>query len=187
MTTRKQIIKQLAACLDSERFTHSLNVEKIAIKLARKHHVSLKDASWAGLLHDYARQFSSEQLLLQARKHGLEIDKIRKFEPKLFHAELSAILAKKYFGIKSKAILSAIRKHTTGSEKMSKLDKIVYLADHIEEYREFSGVGRLRSLAFKNLDQAISCSLDLMLKYLLEQGLPIYLDTIKTRNNFLLK
>jgi len=118
---------------------------------------------------------------------GIKIDPIQKQEPKLLHAELSAHLASLEFGVRSSEILSAIKKHTTGSPNMTKLEKIIYLADHIEEGRDFAGVNTMRRLAFNNLDKAILESASNMLKYLLEAGLPIYSGTIETRNYYLLK
>lgn len=187
MPKRAVIIKRLKESLDTERFEHSLRAEKIAVALARKYGVSIKKASQAALLHDYARKFERKELLKQARRFKLKLDPVSVFEPKLFHAELSALLAKRDFGINSKEILGAIKKHTLGAPRMSKLDKIIYLADHIEEGRNFSGVKSIRSLAVRDLDKAIAESTSNKLKYLLKKGLPIHPGTIKTRNYYLKK
>lgn len=187
VTKRIKIIKKLKETLDPERFEHSLRVEKIALALGRRWKVSKKKIIPAALLHDCARRFDRKELLREAVKLSLKIDPVRRFEPKLFHAEISACLAKKEFGINSAEILRAIRLHTVGAAGMSKLEKIIYLADHIEEGRNFQGVKKMRALAFKNLDQAILASTTNMLKYLLEKRLPIYPGTIQTRNYFLFK
>ncbi len=187
MKKREQIIEQLKKSLDHERFRHSLGVEKTALALAGKYKVQKSKASIAALLHDYARKYNSKQLLAQAKKHGLEIDPVRKFEPKLFHAELSAIFAKQEFKVRDKSVLSAIEKHTTGSANMTALEKIIFLSDHIEEGRSFFGVSRLRDLALKSLDQAVLESSRIMLEFLLKNKAPVYYKTIETRNYYLLK
>ena len=187
MVKRAEIVEKLKASLSPDRFDHSLRVEKIACLLARKNGVSTQKAGLAGLLHDYARKFSGSDLLRQARRLKCAIDPISKFEPKLFHAELSALLAEKEFGVKSRAVLAAIRKHTLGSPAMTTLEKIVYLADHIEEGRDFRGVKKIRRLAFKDLDRAILESATAKLKYLIENRLPIHPGTILARNYYLLK
>ena len=187
MPKRIKIIKKLKETLDPERFEHSLRVEKTALALGKKWGVSKNKIIPAALLHDCARRFNRGELLREARKLGLEIDPVRKFEPKLFHAEIGAYLAKRDFGIKSAEILRAIRLHTVGAAGMSKLEKIIYLADHIEEGRNFRGAKKMRGLAFKNLDLAILESTTNMIRYLLEKGLPIYLGTIQTRNYFLFR
>ena len=46
-------------------------------------------------------------------------------------------------------ILNAIRYHTTGRAEMSKLEKIIYIADMIEPNRKFDGVEALREIAQK--------------------------------------
>ena len=187
VSRRKEILKKLRETLDRERFEHSLRVEKTAIALARKYGVSTQKASLAALLHDYSRKYSRKRLLTQAKKLKLKIDPVSRFEPKLLHAELSALLAKRDFGITSEPILRAIRKHTIGTPKMTKLEKIIYLSDHVEEGRNFPGVKKTRSLAMKDLDRAIMESTSQMLKYLLEKNLPLHPGTIRTRNYYLLK
>ena len=184
---KSEIINKLREILDRPRFQHSLGVEKTALLLARRYGVSEKQASLAALLHDYARQFDRAGLLRQARKYRLKIDPVSLFEPKLLHAELSARLAQRDFKIKSRQILEAIRKHTIGSPKMTRLEKIIYLADHIEEGRTFGGVNKVRRLAYRDMDQAIVESTSDLLSFLLKKGLPIHPGTISTRNYYLLK
>ena len=187
MPERSEIVNQLKAALDAERFEHSLRVEKTALALGKKWGVSREKIIPAALLHDCARRYDRRRLLKEAGKIGLEIDPIRRFEPKLFHAEISAYLAEKEFGIRSKAVLQAIRRHTVGAAGMSKLDKVIYLADHIEEGRDFAGVKKIRALAFKDLDRAVLLSTGNMIRYLVDFGLPIYPGTVETRNYFALK
>ena len=52
-------------------------------------------------------------------------------------------------------ILSAIRCHTTGKLNMTKLDKIIYLADMTSAERDWPGVEDLRKLEMQDLDRAI--------------------------------
>jgi len=184
---RAEIIEKLKVSLSPDRFKHCLRVEEIARLLAQKNGVSEIKAELAGLLHDYARKFSGPELIRQASRFKLKIDPISQFEPKLLHAELSALLAKRDFGVKSREVLSAIKKHTLGSPAMTTLEKIIYLADHIEEGRAFSGVEKIRRLAFKDLDQAILESTSSKLNYLLSKRLPIHPGTIRTRNYYLLR
>lgn len=183
---RAEIIARLKATLDRERLDHSLRVEQIALRLAKKWGVDARQVSLAALLHDCARRYSRHELLVIAGKIGLRIDPIREFEPKLFHAEISASLARQEFGIRDQTVLQAIRRHTVGAKKMSHLDKIIYLSDHLEEGREYSWVARLRQLAFRDLDKAVVASTTQMIRYLLENGLPIYPRTVETRNSYLM-
>ena len=187
MLDREEIIKKLEATLDRERLEHSLRAEKIALKLAKKYRVNAKSASVAALLHDSARRYDRPELLRQARRLKLELDPIRKLEPKLFHGEIGAFIARHEFGVKSAEILRAIRHHTTGAPGMSRLEKVIYLADHIEEGRDFAGVEKLRRLAFRDMDRAILESTSAMIVFLLERGLPVYQPSVETRNYYLVK
>jgi predicted HD superfamily hydrolase involved in NAD metabolism len=187
MLDRNEIVKKLEGSLDRERFEHSLRAEQIALKLAKKYHVNEKNASVAALLHDSARRYDRPELLRQARRLKLEIDPIRQLEPKLFHGEIGAFIAKHEFGVRSAEILRAIRNHTTGAPEMSKLEQVIYLADHIEEGRDFAGVAKLRRLAFQDMDRAILGSTSAMIGFLLEQGLPVYQPSVATRNYYLVK
>ena len=187
MLDKSEILKLLKEDLGRARFDHSLRVEKTAVALARKFGVSIKKASIAALLHDCARKYDRAGLLRAARRLKLKIDPVSRLEPKLLHAELSARFARKDFKINSPEILSAIRKHTIGSERMSKLEKIIFLADHVEEGRRYKGVQKIRRLAFRDLDRAIIESTSRMLQYLESKKLPVHPGTIRTRNYYLMK
>jgi len=124
-------------------------------------------------------------MLKAARAAGFKIDLIEKLEPKLLHARLSAEIAKRRFKIKDRQILSAIAKHTVGAEDMNNLDKVIYLADHIEAERNYRGLRRVRRLAYQNLNSAVAASTSSMIGELIKRGLPIFEGTVKTRNRFL--
>jgi len=185
LANRAELIVALKKSLDHERFAHSLRVEKTALALGKKYGVSPSAISLAALLHDCARRYDRAGLLKMARRYRFHIDPIKKSEPKLFHGELGALIAKEEFGVKSPAVLRAISSHTTGAPSMSKLEKIIFLADHLEEKRHFPGIERLRKLAARDLDQAVEASSAATLKYLLEKKLPIHPDTLITRNSYL--
>jgi predicted HD superfamily hydrolase involved in NAD metabolism len=74
----------------------------------------------------------------------------------LMHAPAGAALARQKYGVEDHAVLSAIRWHTTGHEGMTKLEKIVNLADFIEPNRpDYPGLAELRAEAFRDLDSAV--------------------------------
>ena len=65
--------------------------------------------------------------------------------------------------------------------------QILYLADFIEETRDFDGVEPARQLAFENLDRAMIYCLEFSLRDLLERHLPIHPDTVDALNELYLK
>ena len=159
--------EKLKKNLAPARFQHSLRSVEIAVKLAKKHHVSVEKAALGALLHDCAKKKSGD-------------------DP-LGHAAASAKLASSLFGVKDKAILSAIAKHTTGSPKMTPLEKIIYLADHLEVGRKYKCLKKIRQIAMKSLDQAIIMVSSDIIAFLLKQNLTIHPATIETRNYYLSK
>ncbi len=135
----------------------------MAVRLAGKWGGSVKLASQAALLHDSARRSHLDGLT---------------------HASSGAELARRRFGIKRLSVWRAIRRHTLGAPRMSLLDKIIYLADHLETGRDYRGVKDLRLLAFKDLNEAVLATAESVLRYLREHDRPIDPRTLKTRNYY---
>lgn len=65
----------------------------------------------------------------------------RKSEPKMLHGKTAAAIARAEYHM-PEDICDAIACHTTGKNHMTLLDKILYLADYIEETRDFPGRGQ---------------------------------------------
>ena len=159
----EDIKNKLRGLLSETRFKHSLNVAKTAVSLAKLHSANAGKAEIAGLLHDCAKHLKG---------HGP-------------HGIASAYIAKKKFGIRDKDILNAIANHTCGRTKMSKLEKIIYISDHIEPGRKHKKVSAMRSAAKKDLNKAIALIASGMIRYLLEKDVPIFEQTLTTRNYYL--
>ena len=85
-------------------------------------------------------------------------------------------------GIEDEEVLNAIRWHTTGRENMSKLEKIIYIADMIEPSRSFDGVEEIREATLKALDNGVLLGLTHTMKFLLAKDSPIDINTVKARN-----
>lgn len=61
---------------------------------------------------------------------------------------------------------------------MTKLDKIIYMADMCSAERDYKEVGELRVLLQQNLDTAITRALELSLQWLTEEKRDIDTDSI---------
>ena len=90
------------------------------------------------------------------------------------------------YGVADQEILDGIMYHTTGIDGMSKLAKVVYLADMIEPGRDFPGVEELRKLARRDLDRAMLLAYRNTMRYLLEGGLLIHPHCISGYNELIL-
>lgn len=182
MPSLSKIKSELKKTLGQDRYGHSLRVMHMAQVLAKRYRVAVNRAALAGLLHDCSRGMEPRRFISSAKKFGIKVSQLEKKYPKLLHAPLSAKIAQRKFKVKDKGILRAIARHTLGAQKMSLLDKIIYLADHIEDRREYAGVAKIRKLAFRDMDKAIVASTSAMIKFLMDEKLAISAQTVLTRN-----
>ena len=169
--------------LSAKRFDHSKGVAECAEKLADRYKVDRNSAFIAGLLHDCAKELPLEEMTKITE--GLDLDGEVKESKNLLHGPAGAVLAKKHFDI-SDEIFDACFYHTSGKEDMPLLTKIIFIADMIEQGRDFPGVEEIRNLAFEDIDRAIVLSIDSTLAHLTKKGAKIYPLTVKARN-FLIK
>ena len=65
---------------------------------------------------------------------------------------------------------------------MSRLEKILYLADYMEPNRQFDGVETLRSLSETDLDAALLCGFEMSIELLKAEGKPLDTNTIAARD-----
>lgn len=129
------------------RYLHSLGVSDTAASLAHMYGVDEEKAAVAGLLHDWEKDKSTQEILKNPLVTTLGFENLQQVAP-VVHGPLAALTLKERFPELTDDILHAIASHTTGDISMSDLDKIVYIADMIEPNRKPSkGVKVLRDLA----------------------------------------
>lgn len=172
--------------LIENRYIHVLGVVETAIKLAKINGVDEKKAEIAALAHDIAKNMTIYELKEIIDKNNIELSYDEEENQEIWHSIVGPIVAKEVFKIEDEEILSAMRWHTTGKENMSKLDKVIYMADMIEPNRNFKGVDVLRRETFKDLDNGVLQGLNHTIKYLLNKDVPININSIKARNYLLL-
>ena len=149
---------------------------ELSAKKAVQMRLSERKAITASLFHDCAKYLSSNDKLLK----GFSIDQAFGEVPSsVWHQFAGAYLAEKRFGVKDEEILNAIRYHTSGRENMSELEKLIFLADMLEESRDFDGVDALRGLFWKDkgvgaLDECLEKALEHSLNYLNKKGGEVY-------------
>lgn len=187
MLPYEEIKEKLRLMLTPHRFTHSLGVEKIAVQLAEKYGADVEKVRIAALVHDCAKNIPEDEIIDAAQRYGLELDEISTAEKALIHGPLGAKIAQEYFDIDDSEILHAIALHTTGGKVMNKIDKIIYLADFIEEGREYDGVEYLRELAFKDLNTALLKSFENTIWYVISLNSLLHPNTIYARNSLIME
>jgi nicotinate-nucleotide adenylyltransferase len=86
------------------------------------------------------------------------------------HAVTGAEVAFREFGV-SPEVRGAIRWHTTGKPGMSTLEKVIYLADKLEETRDFPDVTEMRTIALTDLDSGLLIAMRDILESVKRRGL----------------
>lgn len=184
--SQKKVEKYLKEHLKPERYRHVMGVKKAAKALGEKYGYDKSSCVMAALYHDIMKEEDQKTLEAFILRHG-ETPGESSHSWKTMHAQAGAIFAKEIAGVMDENILNAIRYHTTGRRHMGLLEKIIYMADYIEEGRSFEGVDRVRRLANKDLDLAMLKALDLSLVHLIKRGSYIMPHSLETRNDFLEK
>ena len=163
--TYQQAEDMVRQTLSPKRFQHTMNVKKLAVRMAQHYGVDTEKAALAAVLHDSAKELPRTELL-QIMQDNAIIKKGTQNRPEpVWHGICAAILAKTQWNVQDEEILSAIACHTTGKENMSKLDKILFLADMTSAERDYPGVEELRSLEMQNLDKAMIQALKMTISF----------------------
>ena len=156
--------------MGDKRFEHTLNVKKMAVKMAKHYGVDPDQAALAALLHDTAKEMPAAQQLELLRSHPDLAEDAENRPAPVWHGICAAILARTEWGITDEAVLSAIGCHTTGKPGMGLLDKILYLADMTSAERDWPGVEELRALEMEDLDRALCRALKQSIDFVEEKG-----------------
>lgn len=185
MNTVKQLKELLKNRLQGKRYEHSVQVMETAVALTDIYGGDRDAAAVAGLLHDYAKSMSPEELRQAAQELELELDPVVCRHMMLAHGPIGAALVERDLSITDPDILNAIRYHTYGREGMSTLEKIIYLADFIEPGRKFKGADDLRRVARENLDKAVLVALESSIAYLIGSDRLMHPNTLYARNELI--
>lgn len=184
----KEIEVNVKDILSEYRFTHSVGVAKKAVELAKIYGVDEEIAKKIGIAHDVAKEMTDEEMLKYAISNNIEIDEIESAKPSLLHGKIGADIALKKYGF-TKDMANAIKWHTTGKENMSMLEKIIYVADKIEENRKGTrfDIEKSRELSKQNIDEASLFLMNESINYNIKKDAIIHPKTIEARNDLLLK
>ena len=170
---QKQAKDLVRSRLSDKRYEHTLNVRKMAVKLAKRHDADEDRAALAVLLHDAAKEISKDEMRAIMKAHPEYAEGGEERPTPVWHGICAAILARTEWGVEDEAVLSAIACHTAGKPGMSKLDKILYLADMSSAERDWPGVNKLRKLERKDLDAAMLMALKQTNDFVLSQDKPL--------------
>ena len=143
----KQAKELVRGRLSDKRYEHTLNVKKMAVKLAKIYGEDEERAALAALLHDSAKEISKDEMREILRAYPQYAEGGEERPAPVWHGVCAAILARTQWGVTDEAVRSA--------------------------ERDWPGVEKLRKLEKKNLDAAMLAALKQTNDFVLSQGKPL--------------
>ena len=180
----KQLIyNKVQEMLPEKRFIHSIDVASCAVKLSKIYNYDEEKCYIAGITHDCAKYLTKDEVEYYVNKYNIKLDELEVDNLALSHSLIGSYIAKYELDIEDEDIINAIKYHTTGKEEMTLLEKIIYMADLIEEGRNYPGVELLRELTYSGkLDEALLLSFNNTIKLVLDRNQLVHPRTIEARN-----
>ena len=194
--------EQVLQTMSPKRFRHTVAVEDMVARLCALYCPEQTLAMRAAaLLHDLTKELSLSEQVELSLALGISVKNADLLSPKTFHARTAAAkIAAQMPDFDDPIIVNAVRWHTTGHADMTLTEKLLYLADYIDESRTFENCVILRryfwgadpekmSPVLRNelLCDTLLLSYDMTVKDLLAEGNPIAVDTMDARNELLLE
>ena len=169
-------LKGVKCLLSEERWAHTVRVAEMCASNASRANLTESEAITMGALHDCAKCLKKDSPLLNGFIPPEDV------APPVMHQFSGAFVAENYFGVTDRKLLDAIACHTTGREDMTDADVLLFLADLLEEGRDFDGVEELRKLFKTDMRACLKEALKRQLLYLESTGAPIDERTLKAYN-----
>ncbi len=190
------------SAMSEKRRGHILAVERMAIRLGALYASEKLDVlRAAALLHDLTKEYATERHVEILRRAGSEVRDVELAAPKTLHAMSAAVLIPSlYPDFSDEEIISAVRWHTTGRVGMTLTEKLIFLADYIDESRKFEDCVRLRNVFFDaepdkmdmqarmaHLDRVLILAYRMTISALVSESSCINPDTLGAYNELILK
>ena len=176
----KSIIDYIKNHLSFKRYNHSISVAITAVNLATYHNENTYDAKIAGLLHDMAKEISIDEQISSINNYGYVLNEYDINNKAIIHGFLGAYMSKDLFNVNDN-IYNAIRTHSMGEPNMTMLQKIIFISDYVEPFRDkIDNIDCFRKLAFENIDECVYQITNQTLEYLKSIKANIHIDTYNT-------
>ena len=188
--------------MDDRRYAHTLGVEAMAVRLGELYlPYKTEELRCAALLHDITKQETLEKQLQYIVEFDIMIRDFGELTPALLHSMTgAAVISKDFPEYATEDIVSAVRWHTTGRRDMTLFDSLIYLADYIEDGRDFDDCVLLRKYFWEafpekmneserlaHLWRTMVKSVDFTVRQLTSSGRYIDVNAIECRNYYLEK
>ena len=194
--------EEIRSSMSEKRFRHTAEVEQMAIRLGElyaPHKIPMLRG--AALLHDLTKEYSKDHHLMICAQKNIPLTKEDVHAPKTLHARTAeALIPDRFPAFASEELLSCVRWHTTGRRGMTLCEKLIYLADYIDETRKFPDCVKLREMFWSaeprkmnekekeaHLRRVLIESYKMTVTALLDEGCPISPDTVDALNELIIE
>lgn len=185
----EKIKEDLKQILSEKRYIHSIGAMEKAIELAKVYGEDEEKLALTALTHDIAKEMTVEEYYKYAEENNVELSKDDKMCTSVLHGIIGANIVKKKYGFTDE-MCRAIYYHTTGITNMTTFEKIIFLADKVEERtRPKDKADVIRNIIKeKGLDEAILWIADdyTIPKAIKNRGI-LHPNTINVRNEIIEK
>lgn len=185
----EKIKEDLKQILSEKRYIHSIGAMEKAIELAKVYEEDEEKSALTALTHDIAKEMTVEEYYKYAEENKVELSKDDKMCTSVLHGIIGADIVKKKYGFTDE-MCRAIYYHTTGITNMTTFEKIIFLADKVEERtRPKDKADVIRNIIKeKGLDEAILWIADdyTIPKAIKNRGI-LHPNTINVRNEIIEK
>ena len=189
--------------LSEKRMKHVLAVENMAFRLGLlfffNDEEKLNLLRAAALLHDVTKELADdEQLAILEHSLVKPLPEDLASMPTIHALTAALIIPEDFSEFADPRLIDAVRYHTTGREGMSLIEKIIFLADYIDDTRTYPACTELRDEFFsanptemvydervRHIDRAALRSIDNNLAYLNEKQRNIHPLTLAAREDLL--
>lgn len=183
---RGRIEQDVSERLSPRRYEHSVGVAETAVLLATIYGVDPAEAWVAGILHDWDKELSPQELVEAGKRYGVALDYDDSATDPVLHAFTGAHSVREAYPELSEDVIAAIARHTVADTRMSALDCVVYVADAMEPGRMDRRADTLREAAGTvSLEQLFLLAYRQSLVKLIESGRPLYPECARIFNTAL--
>lgn len=130
---------QIKDYMTESRFAHSLSVEhecEVIGKISKMTYENTLLLRISALLHDIAKEMTADEQIKLLNESNVEFDTDCLSSPEILHQYTAIALIRRDFSqFDTEKITSPILSHSTGKPDMSLSEKILYIADIIEQKR----------------------------------------------------
>ncbi len=168
------VIAELKANVSPARYRHTVDTIITAFELNDTWGIPYEKVFVAALLHDCMKD--SEVIHDEVPKDT--------YGTLVMHAFNGAIEASKKYNVTDSDVLNAIRYHTTCRPGMSRLEKLIYLADMIEPGRVYPEAEHIRKTAYADTEQGFLSAFHSAYKHITNTMKNIYPLTTESYNYY---